>query len=108
MLLPSSLDFFLSQHTRRSPNMNKDQSLLGGGSPFFTEDVLKKIIWNHKSLDPKDMDIISWDFEETSAKGDSNLSILNRILISGKYKAISVSSYNLYSKICPRGKRLDR
>ena len=67
--------------------MVKDINLLKSVSNNFTEDVLKKIVINDKillNLKINDIEIVSWKFCEASAKGDSNLSVLNKIHIISK------------------------
>lgn len=62
--------------------MAKDKSLLQGVSDLFTEETLEDIF--RKVSGEKDVKILSWDFGEASGKGDSYLSVLDRIKVVGE------------------------
>ncbi|XP_031782547.1 uncharacterized protein LOC116415680 [Nasonia vitripennis] len=59
----------------------KDVSLLKRVSIYFTEDVLKKVV---APENPNNVEILSWDFGDASAKGDSYMSIVDRVTILSK------------------------
>lgn len=59
----------------------KDYSKLKGVSDYFTEQSLQDILCMLRN--GKNAEILSWDFGEASAKGDSYLSTVNKIKITG-------------------------
>ncbi|XP_063988978.1 uncharacterized protein LOC135168572 [Diachasmimorpha longicaudata] len=64
--------------------MTKDLELLNGVSKLFTESILEKILAN--KWGETDVEVTGWDFGEASAKGDSYLSEVDRVIIHGNVK----------------------
>ncbi|XP_014214807.1 uncharacterized protein LOC106643981 [Copidosoma floridanum] len=64
--------------------MNKDLSLLKGVSVYFTEETLRSVVAKEKNVDPKVVEILGWDFGRANAKGDSHLSVVQRVKIKSK------------------------
>ncbi|KAG8362511.1 uncharacterized LOC105273030 [Fopius arisanus] len=64
--------------------MGKDIELLNGVSKFFTEQLLEEVL--AKKFGEKDVEVTGWEFGEASAKGDSYLSEVDRVVINGKIK----------------------
>lgn len=60
----------------------KNYSLLEDVSKYFTEETLKEIM--AMMCDGKNIEVLGWDFGDASAKGDSYLSTVNKIKVSGK------------------------
>lgn len=68
--------------------MSRDKNLLEGVSKYFTEKTLQNIVAKVHNEDPQNCEILSWDFGNASAKGDSYLSTVDRITIKSKVMGI--------------------
>ena len=66
--------------------MNKDLNLLKEVSSYFTEETLKNIVAKENNVSVDNVEIFDWDFGEASAKGDSYLSVVNRVEVRSKVK----------------------
>lgn len=66
--------------------MFKDKRLLEGVSKYFTEETLQNIVATLSKEDSNYVEILSWDFGDANAKGDSYLSTVNRVTLKAKVK----------------------
>ncbi|OXU16940.1 hypothetical protein TSAR_016076 [Trichomalopsis sarcophagae] len=66
--------------------MAKDKSLLEDVSKYFTEETLQNIVGTLSNEDVKNVEVLSWDFGDANAKGDSYLSTVNKVTIKAKVK----------------------
>lgn len=64
--------------------MSKDVELLKSVSKLFTEKLLEEVLTT--KFGEKDVEVTGWDFGEASAKGDSYLSEVDRVVIHGNVK----------------------
>ncbi|XP_033222887.1 uncharacterized protein LOC117176730 [Belonocnema kinseyi] len=64
--------------------MSRNMDLLNSVSDSFTEKTLEDILAKATKDEGQDVRILSWDFGEASAKGDSYLSTVSRILVKGE------------------------
>ena len=64
--------------------MSKNCELLKNLSDCLTEEVLQDIVRKEKNLGSQNVEIISWDFGEANAKGDSYLSVVSKIHIKSR------------------------
>lgn len=66
--------------------MSRDKSLLEDVSKYFTEETLQNIVGTLCNEDGKNVEVLSWDFGDANAKGDSYLSTVNKVSIKAKVK----------------------
>lgn len=81
--------------------MSRNIDLLISVSDSFTEKILEDILAKATKEKAKDVKILSWDFGEASAKGDSYLSTVSRILVKGEVNGKS-TEVKLVVKSLPR------
>ncbi|OXU17970.1 hypothetical protein TSAR_008842 [Trichomalopsis sarcophagae] len=64
--------------------IHKDFDLLKKVSAYFDENTLRKIVAEEKSINKSDIEILSWNFEKISGKGDNYLSVVDRLFIKSR------------------------
>lgn len=81
-------------------NMIENPEILQKISPYFTEEVLKKIVAKEKNVSPDSVEIVSCNFSERRNKGDSYLSVISRLILVSKVKG-ELSDTKIFVKSFP-------
>ncbi|XP_014214810.1 uncharacterized protein LOC106643983 [Copidosoma floridanum] len=81
--------------------MGKNLDALKEAGDHFTEETLKKIVAADKGIDQGVVEILSWDVETISGKGDNYLSVVNKVRVESKAKD-QVLETRLIVKSLPR------